>query len=320
MSSRFFLAAALLITASAPVGAQSVKAGADAWQRGDYANAVATWRPLAEKGDPEAQFDLGQAYRLGKGVATNLAAAQTWFERAAGQGQIDAQTTLGLLLFQNGDQAAGLKWLKKAADQGEARAMLVFGTALFNGDGVPQDPIRGYAYVSRSATLGLAAAKQTLDQLDQLLPVAERKRGVAMAGELAKAASGSHGSAAKPAAKQVEVAAAKEPPKPAAKPAGASSPKTQVEKAAAEKSAETQTTAVPASGDWRVQLGAFSQRGNAEALYRKVSAKAAFSGRQPFYVAAGAVTRLQVGPFESSAAAQSACKAAGVPCFPVRAK
>ena len=98
------------------------------------------------------------------------------------------QTTLGLLLFQNGDQPSGLKWLKKAADQGEPRAMLVYGTALFNGDGVTQDPILGYAYVSRAAGSASPPAKQTLDQLDQLLPATDRKRGLEMARELAKAA------------------------------------------------------------------------------------------------------------------------------------
>src|SRR5689334_9148285 len=115
---------------SAPVPAQSVKAGIDAWQHANYENAVAIWRPLAEKGDADAQFNLGQAYRLGRGVAINLGAAKSWFERAAANGHVDAQTTLGLLLFQNGDQAAGLKWLKQAAEQGEPRALLVFGTAL----------------------------------------------------------------------------------------------------------------------------------------------------------------------------------------------
>jgi cell division septation protein DedD len=83
---------------------------------------------------------------------------------------------------------------------------------------------------------------------------------------------------------------------------------------------EPKHAAAPASGNWRIQLGAFSQRGNAEALYKKVSGKASLAGRQPYYVAAGAVTRLQVGPFESKAAAESACRAVGVPCFPVPAK
>ena len=143
MKPRHLLLAALFLTAAAPLSAQSVKAGIEAWQRSDYAGAVSIWRPLAEKGDADAEFNLGQAYRLGRGVPSNLAAAQTWFERAANQGHIDAQTTLGLLLFQNGDQAAGIKWLKQAAEKGEPRAQLVYGTALVNGDGVKQDPVLG---------------------------------------------------------------------------------------------------------------------------------------------------------------------------------
>jgi TPR repeat protein len=100
---------AVLIGASlvwaAPASAQNVKAGIDAWQRGDYAGAVAIWRPLAEAGDPDASFNMGQAYRLGRGVLVDLGTAQTWLEQAARKDHVDAQTTLGLLLFQNGNQA-----------------------------------------------------------------------------------------------------------------------------------------------------------------------------------------------------------------------
>jgi cell division septation protein DedD len=76
----------------------------------------------------------------------------------------------------------------------------------------------------------------------------------------------------------------------------------------------------PVTGNWRIQLGAFSQRGSAEALYRKVAGTPALAGRQAYYVSAGAVTRLQVGPFASRAAAQAACGALKQACFPVPAK
>src|SRR3982751_2064738 len=165
----YLVTAALVVALSAPASAQSVKGGIEAWQRGDYSGAVAISRPLAENGDADAAFNLGQASRLGRGVPTNLSAAKTWFERAARQNHIDAQTTLGLLLFQSGDQAEGLKWLKAAAEQGEPRALLVYGTALFNGDSVTQDPVLGYAYVSRAAAQGLAPAKDTVAQLDQIM-------------------------------------------------------------------------------------------------------------------------------------------------------
>jgi hypothetical protein len=302
---KYLVAAALLIASAAPVSAQSVRAGIDAWQKSDYAGAVAIWRPLADKGDPDAEFNLGQAYRLGRGVPINLAAAKTWFERAAKQGHVDAQTTLGLLLFQNGDQAEGLKWLKQAADQGEPRALLVYGTALVNGDGVTQDPILGYAFVSRAAAQGLEPAKETLKQLDQIIPLADRKKGVGIAQAKAKAAPPPASAPAKPAAKPVKVASAKpSPPPPKAEP----------------KPPPASAKASAAGGNWRIQLGAFSKRSSAEALYAGLSGKAALAGRQPYYIPAGAITRLQVGPFESKTAAAAACRSLGTACFPVAAK
>src|SRR3954451_3961217 len=204
MSPKYLVAAVLAAALAAPLSAQSVKAGIDAWQRADYAAAVGIWRPLAGGGDADAQFNLGQAYRLGRGVPLDLAAAKLWFERAARRGHVDAETTLGLLTFQNGDRVEGLKWLKAAADQGEPRALLVYGTALFNGDGVPQDRVLAYALVSRAAAQGLGPAKDTLAQLDQLLPVADRQKAVALAQAKARQAPPS---SSKP--KAIKVAAAK---------------------------------------------------------------------------------------------------------------
>jgi TPR repeat protein len=296
MSPKYLVVALIAAAMAAPLSAQSVKAGIVAWQRADYPAAVAIWRPLAEAGDADAQFNLGQAYRLGRGVPLDLAAAKIWFQRAAAKGHVDAETTLGLLVFQNGERAEGLKWLKQAADEGEPRALLVYGTALYNGDGVPQDRIRGYAYVSRAATQGLAPAQDTLAQLDQLMSAADRQKGIALARAIPS------GSPVAPKPRPVKVAATKSAMPRFAAPRSSPAPQT------------------PASGGWRIQLGAFSQRATAEALYQRVSSKAALAGRSPYYVAAGSITRLQVGPFQSKAAAAAACGAVGVACFPVPAK
>lgn len=307
MSGKYLVAALLAALMSAPLPAQSVKAGIEAWQRADYPTAVAIWRPLAEKGDADAQFNLGQAYRLGRGVPINLALAKNWFEKAAGRGHLDAETTLGLLLFQNGDQAAGLKWLKQAAEQGEPRAQLVYGTALYNGDGVTQDRMLGYSFVSRAAGRGLAPARDTLAQLDELMPAGDRKRALATVS--------THTATAPKAVRTVRSADVPEPrqvtrKESASKPARSTAAKTLAAK----------PVVAPATGNWRIQLGAFSQRGGAEALYQRVSGKAALQGRGPYYIAAGNVTRLQVGPFASRAAAEAACRAVGAACFPVPIK
>jgi TPR repeat protein len=302
------LAAGALLLCAGPVAAQTVKASIEAWQRSDYERAVEIWRPLAEAGDADASFNLGQAYRLGRGVRLNLAAAQTWLERAASKNHVDAQTTLGLLLFENGDRAAGLRWLKLAAETGEPRAMLVLGTALFNGDGTTANPVLGYAYVSRAAAQGLAPAKSTLAQMDQVLPVEQRKKGVAIALEKARADRAEQkDSESAPASRQ---AARKE---------------AEAQKPQAPKQAPKALSASPAarSGAWRIQLGAFSQRSSAESLFKRLSGSGPLAGRQQFLVSAGPVVRLQVGPFESRGAAAAACgtlSAKGQPCFPVAAR
>ena len=107
------LACCVGLAAPAAAAEPSVKAGVEAWQRGDHAGAVAIWRNLAGKGDADAAFNLGQAYRLGRGVPADSSQAKKWFEAAANKGHVDAQVSLGLLLFDNGDRAEAMSWLRK---------------------------------------------------------------------------------------------------------------------------------------------------------------------------------------------------------------
>jgi len=44
-----------------------------AYQRGDYATAVRLWRPPAEQGNAEAQYNLGVMYAEGDGVPQDYA-------------------------------------------------------------------------------------------------------------------------------------------------------------------------------------------------------------------------------------------------------
>lgn len=276
-----------LAALAVPVAAQSVRAGIEAWSAGKPEQAVAIWRPLAAKGQADAAFNLGQAYKLGRGVPADLAQAQRFYEQAARAGHLEAQTSLGLLLFQNGNAAGAMRWLKQAADAGEPRAMLVYGTALFNGDGVPEDRVRAYALVSRAAAQGLAPARATLSEMDQLIPLEERRKGVALAQTL------------------VGKAAAK-PPSPApAKAAPQPSP--------------AKSVSVPratSGGAYRIQLGAFRDAAAARRLFAQLGPR--LGGAAMTLVPSGAMTRLQAGPYPTRAAAASACAALKPqPCFPV---
>lgn len=313
-------AAAISLSAAPAMAQQSVADGITAWQSGDHVRAVSIWRPLADKGDADAAFNLGQAYRLGRGVATDFSRARHYFEIAGNKGHVDAQTNLGLILFNNGDRSTAIRWLRLAAGNAEPRAMLVYGTALFNGDGVPIDQVSAYAYVSRAAAAGLAPAQATKAEMDRLLPENIRSEGRALAARqtaqrIAKAAPAPSKPAAKPAPKPAAPAVKKEEP---AKRSAQKAPS----KPAPAKAAPAKAAASTASGPWRIQLGAFSKKGSASALFDKLKGQSALTGKRSFLVPAGKVTRLQVGPFASSAEAKAACSALsakGQACFPVKA-
>ncbi|NGZ96944.1 MAG: sel1 repeat family protein [Nitrospira sp. WS110] len=65
-----------------------------ALRRGDFRVAAALFLPLAEKGDDQAQYNLGLLYASGLGVMHDFKAAMKWHRLAAGQGHAGAQNAL----------------------------------------------------------------------------------------------------------------------------------------------------------------------------------------------------------------------------------
>lgn len=181
------LLAAAALAAAGPAAAD-VKAGVDAWSRGDYARAVTEWKGPAERGDPDAQFNLAQAYKLGRGVPVDLARAEELFGKAAGRGHLQAADNYGLLLFQRGEHARAMPYVKAAAGRGDPRSQYLLGIAHFNGDNVEKDWVRAYALVSLAQQSGLPQAAAALAQMDKYIPLDQRQQSVALASELAGAA------------------------------------------------------------------------------------------------------------------------------------
>ncbi len=165
-----------------------VKAGVDAWTKGDFTAAVQQWQEAAGRGDPDAQFNLAQAYKLGRGVKQDAAKAEELFGKAAAQGHIQASDNYGLLLFQRGQRAQALPYVRAAADRGDPRAQYLLGIANFNGDNVPKDWVRAYALVSLAQQAGLPQAAPALSQMDQYIPLEQRQASVALASELSSQA------------------------------------------------------------------------------------------------------------------------------------
>jgi cell division septation protein DedD len=286
---------------AAPALAGDVKAGVDLWNAGNHAGAVAQWRPLAEEGNPDAQFNLGQAYRLGKGVAADQRIAQSWFQKAAQQGHAQAQANLGLMLFQNGNRAAAMPWIRKAAEAGDARAQYVLGTALFNGDIVGKDWPHAYALMMRASAQGLGPAAANLAEMEKIIPLAQRQQGIQLARRMEQG--GTAIAAVAPAPQRPA------PARPAPQPAAPAARAVQA------------APAVRVAGGWKVQLGAFANSAGAQRQWQALSGRVpALRGLQPILQQAGAVVRLQAGPVGDKAGAARVCaaaKAAGAACFPV---
>jgi len=98
--------------------------GLDAYQKGDFVGAAKEWRPLAEQGDPEAQFNLGLLYLDGHGVPQSSVEAANWFRRAAEQDYAAAQHNLGAM-YGSGqgvkrDFVQAYKWLNICAAKGNS--------------------------------------------------------------------------------------------------------------------------------------------------------------------------------------------------------
>jgi len=324
-----------------------VKDGVDAWERGDYKAAIAEWRGPALAGDADAQFNLGQAYRLGRGVAEDLNAAQDWFKRAADQGHLQAADNYGIVLFQAQRYDEALPYIRESAERGEPRAQYLLGTALFNGDLVEKDWARAYALMTRASAQGLAQASRSLATMDQFISLADRQRGIALAADLETdaannrrrlllAASGGEAIDLTP-PDAAKASPAKEPATPPVQITRGAVPP-QIARAAEPRATAIASPPVAAAtpiigaprmpparrGPWRVQLGAFATKAQADALWARLSrAGGPLAGYQSFQGKAGALTRLQAGPFETFASAQQLCtalKASRQPCFAIKPK
>jgi TPR repeat protein len=110
------LALALLLPLVAQAGFDE---GVEAYAQSDYAKALAEFKPLAEQGDPRAEYFMGFLYRYGYGVKM--------------------------------DHAEAGKWFRLAADHGDPRALYYLGKMYESGEGVQRDPIAAHSWFSLSA-------------------------------------------------------------------------------------------------------------------------------------------------------------------------
>jgi TPR repeat protein len=122
-----------LVAAAEPSEADS------AYDRGDYATALAEWQSVAGSGDATASYGIGQIYRLGKGVPyRDFEKAVYWYQRAAGRGHIPAQYEVARIQFEGlvvpRDIDEMMYWLWRAALSGHAESEVMLGAVYEYGE------------------------------------------------------------------------------------------------------------------------------------------------------------------------------------------
>lgn len=120
---------------------QNFNKGLAAYDEGNYMQAVEWYQKAADQNDAGAQYNLGLMYDQGKGVAR--------------------------------DYRQSVKWWTKAGKQDHAGAQLLLGLMYYEGKSVNQNYITAYRWFNKAKANGAASAKQLLDELENLMTVAQ---------------------------------------------------------------------------------------------------------------------------------------------------
>jgi hypothetical protein len=161
----------LVALCAGPAYADDYTDGVQAYDEEDFAGAMALWKPIAEAGDPRAQYAVANLYIEGLGVAENLVTAGYWLERSAMGGLPLAQFRLGNAYregygFEKNDTEA-VNWWHRAAENGISGAMYNLGVHYYFGRGVVADQATAWEWFGKAADAGHEKA-QHLVRVEQL--------------------------------------------------------------------------------------------------------------------------------------------------------
>jgi TPR repeat protein len=141
----------------------------------DYVEALKWYRKAAERGYFEAQFELGEMYANGKGVAKDDVEALKWYRKAAEQRYATQFNHLGAMYYDGEgapeDAAEAVEWYRKLTEQGShgreliRRAQFQLGFIYSNGEGVAQDHVEAAKWYRKVAEQGHAMAQYLLGDM-----------------------------------------------------------------------------------------------------------------------------------------------------------
>ena len=216
-------AAALALLLAAPSaraqGDPDLAAAKRAYDASEFVEAAKLVRPLAEQGNPGAQFLMGQMLFFGLGMERDDAKAAQWYGMAAQAGNTEALYRLGYLhatgqgvaydpaaaerfwiaaaskghrgaivaladfyhegLYRKEDETLARRWLNRAAMTGDIESMYKLGRRLMTPEKVATDYRRAYAWLYIAANRGHTGARSFIDKNKRFFAPHEVRRGEA---------------------------------------------------------------------------------------------------------------------------------------------
>ena len=137
------------------IGVKRNRGEAAAW----FEKGFRAYQKLAETGDPDALFALGECYDDGTGVFRDDREATELFRKAAEAGHAGAAYRLGvrsaLGLGAPRDAEAAYLWYKTAAEKGNADSCRALALALERGEGCEPDPAEALRWHQKAADGGV---------------------------------------------------------------------------------------------------------------------------------------------------------------------
>jgi len=209
----------LAVLFGSEVRASDFLTGLEEYKKGNLGTALRIWKPLAEQGNADAQYNLGMMYKRGRVVQRDFQKAVKWFELAskngstegtynlavayhkgqhveknleyalklyhiaAWNGYADAEFQVGNFAFQRKEYKSASNWYRLAAEQGHTEAQQSLGASHHKGLGVLQDYVRAHMWGNIAASNESEEGSKLLDLVTKQMTSAQLEKAQDLARE-----------------------------------------------------------------------------------------------------------------------------------------
>ena len=174
---RLLLSLAIFLLVSCSAAAQDLDEAIEARNSGNFRKAIKILKPLASKGNSEAQYYFGEMLSKGEGLPQNYKYAFSYYLKAAKKKNNLAEYKLGLM-YKKGwgvslDHKKAFHWWRKAAANGNEDAQMNLSHVFFKGKGVKQNFLEAYAWSVIAASQKYKGAEGNKKLVEKLLTRSE---------------------------------------------------------------------------------------------------------------------------------------------------